>query len=122
MESDSSTLSQDQYVTEQSTTSASGPLIMNAFEMITLSQGLNLSALFDRRQDYVKRQTRFVSRQPTKLIISTIEAVAESMGLKVHTRYYKGGLKPGGFFVLKENIARAGTLFMFLTLNLLHYG
>ncbi|OUZ99862.1 Protein kinase domain [Macleaya cordata] len=25
-----------------------GPLIMNAFEMITLSQGLNLSALFDR--------------------------------------------------------------------------
>lgn len=41
---------QDQYVTEQSTTSESGPLIMNAFEMITLSQGLNLSALFDRRQ------------------------------------------------------------------------
>lgn len=27
-----------------------GPLMMNAFEMITLSQGLNLSALFDRRQ------------------------------------------------------------------------
>ena len=26
------------------------PLLMNAFEMITLSQGLNLSALFDRRQ------------------------------------------------------------------------
>jgi|APAra0007618328_1042625.scaffolds.fasta_scaffold09741_1 hypothetical protein len=24
--------------------------MMNAFEMITLSQGLNLSALFDRRQ------------------------------------------------------------------------
>lgn len=42
---------QDQYVTEQSTTSESGPLIMNAFEMITLSQGLNLSALFDRRQE-----------------------------------------------------------------------
>ncbi|GMP60133.1 hypothetical protein CsSME_00023132 [Camellia sinensis var. sinensis] len=80
---------EDQYVTEQSTTSERGPLIMNAFEMITLSQGLNLSALFDRRQDYVKRQTRFVSRQPAKLIISTIEAVAESMGLKVHTRYYK---------------------------------
>lgn len=26
------------------------PLLMNAFEMITLSQGLNLSVLFDRRQ------------------------------------------------------------------------
>ncbi|KAL7166984.1 hypothetical protein ACSBR2_037610 [Camellia fascicularis] len=41
---------EDQYVTEQSTTSESGPLIMNAFEMITLSQGLNLSPLFGRRQ------------------------------------------------------------------------
>ena len=28
----------------------SGPQLMNAFELITLSQGLNLSALFDRRQ------------------------------------------------------------------------
>ena len=27
-----------------------GPLMMNAFEMITLSQGLNLSSLFDRQQ------------------------------------------------------------------------
>lgn len=40
-------------------------------------------------QDYVKRQTRFVSRKPAKVIISTIEAVAESMSLKVHTRNYK---------------------------------
>lgn len=41
---------QDKYVTEQSGISQNGPLVMNAFEMITLSQGLNLSALFDRRQ------------------------------------------------------------------------
>lgn len=41
---------QDQFVSEQSKNNDSGPLIMNAFEMITLSQGLNLSALFDRRQ------------------------------------------------------------------------
>lgn len=40
-------------------------------------------------QDYVKRQTRFVSRQPAKVIITTIEAAAESLGLKVHTRNYK---------------------------------
>lgn len=109
---------EDQYVTEQSTTSESGPLIMNAFEMITLSQGLNLSALFDRRQDYVKRQTRFVSRQPAKLIISTIEAVAESMGLKVHTRYYKTRLegvsanKKGPIAVVLEVYEVAPSLFM----------
>lgn len=41
---------QDQFVYEQEKGSVGGPLIMNAFEMITLSQGLNLSALFDRRQ------------------------------------------------------------------------
>lgn len=41
---------QDKYVNEESRNNDNGPLIMNAFEMITLSQGLNLSALFDRRQ------------------------------------------------------------------------
>lgn len=41
---------QDKYVAEKSENSEGGPLLMNAFEMITLSQGLNLSALFDRRQ------------------------------------------------------------------------
>lgn len=41
---------QDQYVSEQKANNEKGPLVMNAFEMITLSQGLNLSALFDRRQ------------------------------------------------------------------------
>lgn len=41
---------QDKYVAEQSENSEGGPLLMNAFEMITLSQGLNLSPLFDRRQ------------------------------------------------------------------------
>ncbi|KAI7988619.1 CBL-interacting serine/threonine-protein kinase 24 [Camellia lanceoleosa] len=43
-------LHNEQHVTEQSENNDSGPFIMNAFEMITLSQGLNLSALFDRRR------------------------------------------------------------------------
>ncbi|XP_021741738.1 CBL-interacting serine/threonine-protein kinase 24-like isoform X2 [Chenopodium quinoa] len=84
---------EDHFVTEQTRHLERGPMIMNAFEMITLSQGLNLSALFDRRQDYVKRQTRFVSKESPKTIISTIETVAESMGLKVHTRNYKTRLE-----------------------------
>lgn len=108
----------DQYVTEQSGNIQDGPLIMNAFEMITLSQGLNLSALFDRRQDYVKRQTRFVSRQPAKVIISTIESVAVSMKLKVHTRNYKTRLEgafaniTGQFAVVLEVFEVAPSLFM----------
>ncbi|KAL7168408.1 hypothetical protein ACSBR2_038784 [Camellia fascicularis] len=109
---------EEQHVTEQSENNDSGPLIMNAFEMITLSQGLNLSALFDRHQDYVKRQTRFISRQPAKAIISAVEAVAESMGLKVHTRNYKTRLegmsvnKMGQFAVVLEVFEVAPFLFM----------
>ncbi|OVA07799.1 Protein kinase domain [Macleaya cordata] len=109
---------EDQYVSEKVGDNDQGPLIMNAFEMITLSQGLNLSALFDRRQDYVKRQTRFVSRKPAKVIISTIEAVAESMHLKVHSRNYKMRLegtsanKIGQFAVVLEVFEVAPSLFM----------
>ncbi|KAJ4953624.1 hypothetical protein NE237_030456 [Protea cynaroides] len=109
---------EDKFVSEQSEGIGKGPLIMNAFEMITLSQGLNLSALFDRRQDYVKRQTRFVSRKSAKVIISTIEAVGESMGLKVHARNYKMRLegisanKRRQFAVALEVYEVAPSLFM----------
>lgn len=109
---------EDQFVAEQSDSREGSPLIMNAFEMITLSQGLDLSALFDRRQDFVKRQTRFVSRKPAKILISSIEAVAESMGLKVHTRNYKTRLegvsakKGSQFAVVMEVYEVAPSLFM----------
>ncbi|XP_078176965.1 CBL-interacting protein kinase 24-like isoform X2 [Carex rostrata] len=109
---------EDQFVTEQTANNDSGPLIMNAFEMITLSQGLDLSVLFDRQQEYVKRQTRFVSREPAKTIIETIAAVAESMGLKVHAQNYKMRLegvafnKLGQFAVVLEVYEVAPSLFM----------
>ncbi|XP_057750784.1 CBL-interacting serine/threonine-protein kinase 24-like isoform X1 [Arachis stenosperma] len=109
---------EDKYVSEKSESPEGGPLIMNAFEMITLSQGLNLSPLFDRRQDYVKRQTRFVSRKPARVIISYIEAAAESMGLKVHSRNYKMRLEGvaannvAQFAVVLEVFEVAPSLFM----------
>ncbi|KAF5190854.1 Cbl-interacting protein kinase [Thalictrum thalictroides] len=109
---------EDEYVSEQVDNSDNGPLVMNAFEMITLSQGLNLSALFDRRQDFVRRQTRFVSRKPAKTIISSIEAVAASKGLAVHSRNYKMRLegisanKTGQFAVVLEVFEVAPSLFM----------
>ncbi|KAF9679785.1 hypothetical protein SADUNF_Sadunf06G0051200 [Salix dunnii] len=127
----------DHSVAEQLENSEDGPLEMNAFDIITL--GLNLSALFDRRQyviiaqsalcvladgafflwkDYVKRQTRFVSRKPAKVIISAIESVAESMNLKFHTRNYKTRLegisenKAGKFAAVLEVYKVAPSLFM----------
>lgn len=108
---------EDKYVAEQPRNAEGGPLVMNAFEMITLSQGLNLSALFDRRQDYVKRQTRFVSRQPARIIISTVEAAAKTLGFKVQTRNYKTRLeglysKMGHLAVVLEIYEVAPSLFM----------
>ncbi|GJR26525.1 CBL-interacting serine/threonine-protein kinase 24-like protein [Tanacetum coccineum] len=108
---------EDQYVTERSEEKIS-PLTMNAFEMITLSQGLNLSALFDRRQDHVKRQTRFVSRKPAKDIIAAITVVAELMGFKVLRRGYKTRLegasvnRGGQFAAVLEVYEVAPSLFM----------
>ncbi|KAK8913560.1 CBL-interacting protein kinase 24 [Platanthera zijinensis] len=108
---------EDQYVTEVEKYE-SGPLIMNAFEIITMSQGLNLSALFDRQQDYIRRQTRFVSRHPAKNIIANIEEVAESVRLKVHSHNYKMRLegissnKRGQFAVVLQVFEVAPSLFM----------
>ncbi|KAG8045063.1 hypothetical protein GUJ93_ZPchr0008g12009 [Zizania palustris] len=65
------------------------PLTLNAFDLIILSQGLNLAALFDRRQDYDKLQSRFLSCKPANVIMSTMEVVAQSMGFKTHIRNYK---------------------------------
>jgi len=81
--------SEDQYVSEQRETQEHGPSMMNAFELMTFSQGLNLSALFETRQDHVKCQTRFISRKPAKVIISRLESAVESMGFKSQLSNYK---------------------------------
>ncbi|XP_022768515.1 CBL-interacting serine/threonine-protein kinase 8-like isoform X5 [Durio zibethinus] len=65
------------------------PLILNAFDLIILSQGLNLATLFDRGKDSMKYQTRFVSQKPARVVLSSMEVVAQSMGYKTHIRNYK---------------------------------
>ncbi|KAH9756071.1 CBL-interacting serine/threonine-protein kinase 8 [Citrus sinensis] len=74
---------------EQCGTEDMGPLNLNAFDLIILSQGLNLSTLFDRGEESVKHQTRFVSQKPAKVVLSSMEVVAQSMGYKTHIRNYK---------------------------------
>ncbi|XP_010519151.1 PREDICTED: CBL-interacting serine/threonine-protein kinase 8 [Tarenaya hassleriana] len=66
-----------------------GPLFLNAFDLIVLSQGLNLATLFDRGKDSMKYQTRFVSHKPANVVLSSMEVVAQSMGFKTHIRNYK---------------------------------
>jgi 5'-AMP-activated protein kinase catalytic alpha subunit len=66
-----------------------GPLTLNAFDMIMLSQGLNLATIFDRGQDTMKYETRFITQKPAKVVLSSMEVVAQSMGFKTHIRNYK---------------------------------
>ncbi|XP_068661486.1 CBL-interacting protein kinase 32-like [Aristolochia californica] len=64
------------------------PTAMNAFELISMSKGLNLGNLFDTEQEF-KRETRFTSKCPADEIISKIEEAAKPLGFDVHKKNYK---------------------------------
>ncbi|KAK1281898.1 CBL-interacting protein kinase 23 [Acorus calamus] len=59
------------------------PLVMNAFELISKSQGLNLGTLFEKEMGIVKRETRFTSKCPATEIMSKIEETAAPLGFNV---------------------------------------
>ncbi|XP_042477586.1 CBL-interacting serine/threonine-protein kinase 23-like [Macadamia integrifolia] len=65
------------------------PVTMNAFELISTSQGLNLGTLFEKQMQLVKRETRFTSKCPAKEIISKIEEAATPLGFDVKKKNYK---------------------------------
>ncbi|XP_057948691.1 CBL-interacting serine/threonine-protein kinase 23 isoform X2 [Malania oleifera] len=65
------------------------PVTMNAFELISTSQGLNLSSLFEKQMGLVKRETRFTSKCPANEIISKIEEAATPLGFGVKKNNYK---------------------------------
>eukprot|EP00249_Psilotum_nudum_P016127 c25670_g2_i1 orf=524-1846(+) len=80
--------SKEHLVTEKKETHGSKPAILNAFELISLSKGLNLSGLFEKQQD-VKRESRFTSKHPALEIISKMEETARPLGFNVQRRDYK---------------------------------
>ncbi|KAF5751644.1 putative CBL-interacting serine/threonine-protein kinase [Tripterygium wilfordii] len=63
------------------------PTPMNAFELISMSKGLNLGNLFDEQA--FKRETRFTSKCPANEIINKIEEAAKPLGFDVHKKNYK---------------------------------
>ncbi|KAJ8627242.1 hypothetical protein MRB53_020549 [Persea americana] len=74
------------------------PVMMNAFELISTSQGLNLGTLFEKQMGLVKRQTRFTSKCPASEIIAKIEEAAVPLGFDLKKKNYKmklQGSKPG---------------------------
>ncbi|XP_004488520.1 CBL-interacting protein kinase 23 isoform X2 [Cicer arietinum] len=59
------------------------PVTMNAFELISKSQGLNLGNLFEKPMGLVKRETRFTSKCSANEIISKIEETVGPLGFDV---------------------------------------
>lgn len=64
------------------------PTPMNAFDLISMSKGLNLGNLFDGEQGF-KRETRFTCNCAATEIINKIEEAAKPLGFGVHKKNYK---------------------------------
>ncbi|KAK4773598.1 hypothetical protein SAY87_028617 [Trapa incisa] len=64
------------------------PPTLNAFDIISISAGFDLSGLFE--DSYQKRETRFACRQPANVIISKLVEMAKHLRLKVSKK--EGGL------------------------------
>ncbi|XP_044496393.1 CBL-interacting serine/threonine-protein kinase 23 isoform X1 [Mangifera indica] len=65
------------------------PVTMNAFELISTSQGLNLSTLFEKQMGLVKRETRFTSKCSANEILAKIEETATPLGFDVKKNNFK---------------------------------
>ncbi|KAF9621448.1 hypothetical protein IFM89_021520 [Coptis chinensis] len=94
------------------------PVAMNAFELISTSQGLNLSTLFEKQAGLVKRETRFTSKSPANEIVSKIEEAAMPLGFNVKKNKYKMKLlgektgRKGHLSIATEIFEVAPSLFM----------
>ncbi|KAL4654352.1 hypothetical protein ACB092_01G372100 [Castanea dentata] len=53
---------------------------LNAFHIISLSEGLNLSPLFEEKKREEKEELRFATTRPASSVISTLEEVAAKNG------------------------------------------
>ncbi|KAF4363097.1 CBL-interacting serine/threonine-protein kinase 23 [Cannabis sativa] len=76
-------------VVERREEGSTAPVTMNAFELISTSQGLNLSSLFEKQMGLVKRETRFTSKCSAKEIITKIEQAAGPLGFDIKKNNFK---------------------------------
>ncbi|KAK9268073.1 hypothetical protein L1049_010512 [Liquidambar formosana] len=68
--------------TAEGTTSSMKPTCLNAFDIISLSQGFDLSGLFENEMN-LKHQSRFTTTKPPATIVSKFEEIAEMESFKV---------------------------------------
>lgn len=109
--------SKEHFVTEQKERKNSKPTLLNAFELISLNKGLNLSGLFEKREE-AKQESRFTSKHPAPEIISKMEETAKPLGFNVQKRDYKMKLqgaatgRKGHLSIATEVFEVAPSLFM----------
>ncbi|XP_031259305.1 CBL-interacting serine/threonine-protein kinase 23-like [Pistacia vera] len=77
------------FVVERREEGPVAPVTMNAFELISTSQGLNLSTLFEKQMGLVKRETRFTSKCSANEILAKIEETATPLGFDVKKNNFK---------------------------------
>lgn len=67
---------------EEASTSSMKPTCLNAFDIISLSPGFDLSALFEKDAN-VKSEARFTTKKPASMIVSKLEELAHTESFKV---------------------------------------
>lgn len=67
---------------DEATTSSMRPTTLNAFDLISLSPGFDLSGLFEKDMSE-KSNARFTTQQPASTIVSKLEQVARTESFKV---------------------------------------
>ncbi|KAH7443923.1 hypothetical protein KP509_02G056100 [Ceratopteris richardii] len=80
----------ERLVDEQRELKISRPTALNAFELISFNQGLNLSSLFEKE---MKLESRFASKCSASEIISKMEDAATPLGFNIQKRGYKMNLQ-----------------------------
>lgn len=75
-------------ITESKQQELARPSSLNAFDIISLSAGFDLSGLFEETEQ--KKEVRFTSNKPASSIISKLEEIAKQLRLKVKKK--DGGL------------------------------
>lgn len=64
---------------------------MNAFELISMSSGLNLSGLFDQDNSVFRKEKRFTSRESKGVVVVKVVEAGEKLGYEVEKREKCGG-------------------------------
>ncbi|XP_058092323.1 CBL-interacting protein kinase 5-like [Magnolia sinica] len=62
------------------------PTSMNAFDIISLSPGFNLSGLFEKKNESKKVEERFTTTKPAAAIVSKLEEIAEMERFEVEKK------------------------------------